>query len=140
MEFFQLYGKEIVALLVPCITWVLNSSQRGEAKLIRGVRHTHKFLVNEPLTNARGEQVSPTQLAHTASVVVHNVGRKSATNVELVFNFKPMCINFWPLRSKTEKLQDDGRDVYLFDSLAPGEFIGFELLSVNRDLPALGVT
>ncbi|ABD70552.1 hypothetical protein Rfer_2840 [Rhodoferax ferrireducens T118] len=137
MEFVQLYAKEIVSLLVPVITWALNRSQRGDAKLIRGVRHAHTFLINQPLVDAAGVLIAPSQLARTASVVVHNVGRKSATNLELVFNFKPMCVNFWPLRSKTEKVQEDGRVAYVFDSLAPGEFVGFELLSVNQDLPAL---
>jgi hypothetical protein len=137
MEIFQQYAKEIVALLVPILTWLLNSSQRAQAKLIRGIRHSHTFLVNQPLLDAKGNQIKPSQLAHTASVVIYNVGRKAATNVELVFNFVPMCINFWPLRSKTEKTAGDGRHSIIFDSLAPGEFIGFELLSVNLDLPGL---
>lgn len=137
MELLQLYAKEIFALLVPVISWALNSRQRGDAKLIRGIRHSHTFLVNQPLVGPDGNQISPTQLARTASVVVHNVGRKTATNVELVFNYKPMCVNFWPLRSKTEKVQDDGRVAYVFDSLSPGEVLGFELLGVNVDLPAL---
>lgn len=137
MEFFQLYAKEMVALLVPFITWRLNRSQLGQARLIRGVRHSHTFLVDQPLFDAQGKQISNTQLARTASVVIHNVGRKPATNVELVLNFKPMCVNFWPLRSKTEKSESDGRTSFIFDTLSPGEFVGFELLSVNEDLPAL---
>lgn len=137
MEFVQTYAKEIVALMIPFITWMLNSSQRGEAKLVRGVRHAHTFLVSQPLLDAKGVQVASNQLAHTASVVVQNVGRKPATKIELVFNFKPMCINFWPLRNKTEMPQEDGRHVILFESLAPGEAVIFELLSVNSELPGL---
>lgn len=137
MEFLQQYAKEIFALFVPVVTWLLNGRKRDEARLIRGVRHAHNFLINQPLFDPQGVQISPTQMARTASVVIHNVGKKTATNVEVVLNYKPMCVNFWPLRSKLEKPQDDGRSAYIFDSLAPGEVLGFELLSVNAELPAL---
>ena len=137
MELIQQYAKELVAILVPFISWALNRAQHGEARLVRGVRHAHSFLVEQPLIGPDGAQIAPTQIAHTASVVSRNVGRKSATNIELVFNFKPMCINFWPIRTKGEVVQPDGRVAYVFNSLARDELLGFELLSVNHDLPQL---
>ncbi len=124
-------------MLVPVISWVLNRLNSRSVKLLKGTRHAHSFLVNQPLLNPQGQVVQPNQLAHTASVVLHNKGRATATNVELVFNYSPMCINFWPLRSYTEKVLADGRHVYKFDSLAPDEYVGVELLSINKDLPGL---
>lgn len=137
MYFIQIYGKEIVALLVPLFTWALSRCSGSGVKLQRGIRHSHTFLVNQPLVDGQGVQLMSTQTANTASVVVLNRGRATATNVEFVFNFSPMCINFWPLRSYVDHVQADGRHVYIFPSLAPNEMIGFELLSVNQSLPAL---
>jgi hypothetical protein len=48
-----------------------------------------------------------------------------------------MCINIWPLRHYEEHTEADGRYVLIFDSLAPGEYLAVELLSVNVDAPAL---
>lgn len=137
MDFLQTYGKELVALFVPMVTWAFSRFAGNGVKLQRGIRHSHSFLVNQPMVNAQGVQIAPTQNAHTASVIVINRGRVTATNVEFVFNFSPMCINFWPIRSYVEQVQADGRHVFIFPSLAPNETIGFELLSVNVSLPAL---
>jgi hypothetical protein len=137
MELIQTYGKEIVALLVPFITWFLNSSQRSKAKLIRGVRHSFTFLVDQPLVDGNGQQVSPTQTARTASVVIQNIGKKTANNVQIVFNWKPMCINTWPNRVYEEETLPDGRYARSYDTLSPQEFIGIEILSVNAELPEM---
>lgn len=137
MDVLREYGKEIAALLVPVVTWLLNRLNSRSVKLLRGTRHAFTFIVDQPLLNDKGEVVAPTQLAHTASVVLHNKGRATATNVEIVFNYPPMCINFWPQRSYTKSDLFDGRRAYKFDSLAPDEFLGFELLGVNANLPAL---
>ena len=137
MELFQTYAKEIVALLVPFITWLLNAPQRYRPKLMHGTRHAFTFLVQQPLVDAQGRHVSPTQTVNTASVMVQNNGRQTATKVQVVFNWKPMCINIWPSRHIEEKVDGDSRYAIIIDSLAPAEFVGFELLAVNAELPAL---
>lgn len=137
MELFQTYSKEIVALLVPFITWLLNAPQRDRVKLIHGTRHAFTFIVQQPLLNQQGQVVSPTQNVLTASVMIQNAGKKTAKNVEMVFNWKPMCINMWPSRHIEEKTEPDGRYCITMTSLAPGEFVGFELLAVNANLPNL---
>lgn len=48
-----------------------------------------------------------------------------------------MHFNIWPQRNFEDKILPDGRYILIFASLAPKEFIGFELLSVNQDLPSL---
>lgn len=136
MDFLQTNAKEIVALLVPVLTWLL-SAQRGKPKLIRAVRHAHTFHINQPLLNEAGIQIAPNQQLQTVSVVVHNLGSKTANNVEIVLNFPPMFINFWPLRNKTIKPQEDNRYVVVYDTLAPGEFVGMELCSINTPVPML---
>jgi len=122
---------------VPLVTALVNSFLKGKARLRVAQPHGFTFLVQQPLVDQQGNQVSPNQSAHTRSFLVQNSGREPATKVELVFNWKPMCLNIWPSRHMTEHVEPDNRYVVILDSLSPGEVVGFEVLSVNQDLPDL---
>jgi hypothetical protein len=137
MTFIETYGKEIVALLAPLITWALNTFLRAKAKLEFALPHQFTFLVQEPLIGPNGNQISTSQTVHTNSFIIRNSGRETATKVELVFNWKPMCLNLWPVRHFEEYQESDRRYVMIFDSLAPGEVLSCEVLSVNAELPNL---
>ena len=137
MEFITTYGKEIVSLLIPFITWFLNVGIKAKAKLIWGSPHSFTFLVQEPLRDSEGKVITPTQTVHTASIKVINTGRETANKVELVFNWKPHNVNLWPVRHYEQKTDQDNRHILIFDSLSPKEEIGLEIMSSNADLPAL---
>ncbi len=137
MTFFETYGKEIFSLLVPVVTFLLNRHFKSKAKLLVALPHQFTFLVQQPLLNEKGEVISQTQTVKTNSFIVRNAGRESATKVELVFNWKPMCLNLWPVRHYEEHVESDKRYVLIFDNLAPGEALGLEVMSVNIDLPSL---
>lgn len=137
MEFIQAHAKEIFSLFVPLLTWFLTNKFRDRAKLQLAVPHQFTFIVQEPLQDERGDIVTQSQSVHTASHVLTNSGRDTATNVELVFNWKPRCINIWPSRHYTEHTESDNRYVMIFESLAPNEQIGCEVLSINEQLPDL---
>lgn len=137
MSFLQTYAKEIVSLVVPFIGWALNRFFKAKAKLIIASPHSFTFLVQEPLRDADGKILKPHQTARTASYLLKNIGSEPAKNIELVFNWKPLCINIWPSRHITEHVEADNRYVVIFDSLAPNEYVGFELLNVNAESPAL---
>ena len=137
MAFIETYGKEIVSLLVPLITWTLNRFFKGKARLQIAQPHKFTFLIQEPLIDPHGKQIQPTQTVHTNSFIVRNSGREPSTSVELVFNWKPMCLNVWPPRHFKEHQEPDNRYVLIFDSLSPGEVLGCEVLSVNSELPNL---
>lgn len=137
MQFLQAYGKELFALLVPVITWVLNSYFRAKAKLDVAAPHRFTFLVHEPLRDERGNIVQQTQTIHTTSHVIVNSGKETATKVEFVFNWKPPLLNVWPSRSYDEREAPDGRYVLVFESLSPRETVGVEVLSFNQELPHL---
>jgi hypothetical protein len=128
-EFLSTYSKEIVALLAPFIAWSLSNRFQNRARLIQSTRHAFTFLIQQPLIGPDGKQISPAQTVNTASVSVVNAGRQVATKVEVVFNWKPQHLNIWPLRHYTENMAPDGRFSLNFDSLAPKEIIGFELLA-----------
>lgn len=137
MSFFQMYAKELVSLTVPLVTWILARFFRAKARLILATPHAFTFLVQEPLRDHDGNVVNPTQTVKTVSYLLKNTGSEPAKSVELVFNWKPRCINIWPSRHTTEYIEADNRYVVMFDSLAPDEFVGFELLAINADTPNL---
>lgn len=137
MAFFETYGKEIVSLLAPILTWMLSRFFKAKAKLQVASPHQFTFLVQQPLIDLNGNQVSPTQTVKTNSFIILNNGSEPASKVELVFNWRPMCLNLWPVRHYEEHLEPDNRYVLIFDSLAPNEVLGIEVLSVNNDLPNL---
>lgn len=137
MDIISKYGKEIVSLLVPFITWFLNVGIKARAKLIWTSPHSFTFLVQEPLRDAEGNVLKPTQTVYTASIRVINNGRETATKVELVFNWKPQYLNLWPVRHYEEKTDHDNRHILIFDNLSPKEEIGLEIMSINYELPAL---
>ena len=137
MQFLSTYGKEIVSLLVPFVTWFLNVGIKGKAKLIWGSPHSFTFLVQEPIRDAEGKVLQPTQKVCTASIRVINSGRETANKVELVFNWKPQYVNLWPVRHYEQITDQDNRHILIFDNLSPKEEIGLEIMSVNLDLPAL---
>lgn len=137
MGFLSLYGKEIFSIFVVLLTWFLNNRFKNKAKLSYGCQHGFTFLVQEPLRDANGEVISNSQLVYTRSIILVNEGRESATNISLVFNYQPMCVNFWPVHHYEEKIEKDGRYIVTFASLAPGDSIQCEILSINRDVPSI---
>ena len=137
MEFISTYGKEIVSLLIPFITWFLNVGIKAKAKLIWASPHSFTFLVQEPIRDSDGKVIQPTQKVCTASIKVINSGRETANKVELVFNWKPHYVNLWPVRHYEQKTDIDNRHIMIFDNLSPKEEIGLEIMSINADLPAL---
>jgi len=137
MDFISTYGKEIVSLIVPFVTWFLNVGIKAKAKLIWTSPHSFTFLVQEPIKDGEGKVLHPTQRVCTASIKVINTGRDTANKVELVFNWKPQHTNLWPVRHYEQKTDQDGRHILIFDNLSPKEEIGLEIMCINADLPAL---
>jgi hypothetical protein len=137
MELVRTYAKELVSLAIPFVSTVLAWLSKSQPRLTYSTPHGFTFLVQEPLRNAEGQVVNPTQLVHTRSFWFRNQGRATAHKVEIVFNWKPRCVNIWPPRHFDERIEPDNRWVLGFDSLAPQEGVACELLAVNNDLPAL---
>lgn len=137
MEFIQEYGKEIFSLSIPIIVLIVGNLLRAKAKLQLGVPHIFTFIVDEPRFDNEGNQISPNQTVHTISHLIVNAGKDSATNIEIMFNWKPQYVNIWPPRHYEETTENDGRYILLFNNLAPGEQIKCELLSINAELPPL---
>jgi len=139
MNTFEIYGKEIVSVFVPILVWFLNRYFKNKAKLYFGKPHSFTFIVDQPQLNEGGQPINVTQRVMTESVITWNSGKETATNVELLFNWKPQYMNVWPPRHYEGRTEVDNRYTVIFSSMAPGERIQCELLSVgaNNNLPGL---
>ena len=137
MNFFETYAKELFSLALPFFTLLANQFFKAKTRLELALPHQFTFVVQQPLLDSSGNQLSATQTVKTNSFIIRNSGREAATKVEIVFNWKPMCLNIWPVRHFDEYNETDKRYVLIFDSLAPGEVLGIEILGVNSDLPNL---
>lgn len=135
MSLLETYGKEIFAVIVAAVPWLLDRF-KGKARLQYSQSHSHNFLVQQPLFNPDGELIREVQTANTRSFIVYNAGRETSTKVEIVFNWKPIC-NIWPLRHHSEYVMSDNRYTIVFDSLSPKESISIHILAVNGELPML---
>jgi hypothetical protein len=137
IQFVQTYAKELSGLAFVIIAWALNRYGRSRARLFYTIQHAATTWVDEPLKDAEGKQLAPRQPIHTAAVGVTNAGLETAKNVEVVFNWKPMFLNVWPVRAYEER--PSAHDTYslLIPSLAPGEAVVINLVSINAGLPGL---
>ena len=104
MEFFQTYSKELVALLVPFVGWLINTKLKPRARIGVATLHRFTFLVQQPLYDQEGKLISSSQTAQTQSLIIKNDGKDTATKIEVVLNWSTI-INSWPVRSYEEKKQ-----------------------------------
>jgi hypothetical protein len=137
MDFLRTYGKELVSVAVPVLSAVVTWLSRARVRLTCSTPHGFTFLVQQPLRDPQGNVITPTQTVHTRSFWFRNDGRATAHNVEIVFNYQPLCLNVWPSRHFEVRVEPDGRYTLTFATLAPKENLGCELLNVNIDLPGL---
>lgn len=137
MLLVQTYSKELAAIAAVIIAFILNRYLRPKARLYYSVRHAFTFLVEEPLYDASGAKVAEKQTMNTASISVSNSGLDPASDVEIVFNWKPKYLNVWPSRFFEEKTSPDGRYSIILTTLAPNEIFNIEIFCINSALPGV---
>lgn len=137
MEFIKTYGKELISILVPILTWALNKYGKSKVNLLVSEPHRFTFLVQDPTTQADGTTIDVQKTVHTISYLIQNTSNETANKVELVFNWQPQYFNIWSPREHHKNTLADKRYIITFDSLSPKEFLQCELLNVNADLPKL---
>jgi hypothetical protein len=137
MELIKTYGKEIVSILIPILTWALNRYGKSKVNLLVSQPHRFTFLVQDPTLQPDGSVQSVQKTVHTISYLIQNSSNETANKIEMIFNWKPQYFNIWSPREHTTKLLDDGRYMLTFESLSPKEYFQCELLNVSADLPNL---
>jgi hypothetical protein len=86
-------------------------------------------------TGADGQPQILNYSVRAASLFVNNTGRDGASDLEIVFNWKPPYLNIWPQRDYTVGTNPDGRYIIKVANLGTKEFLGLDLLAVNAELP-----
>ena len=138
------FEKELISLGFALATALILYLFRARTELVYADLHQWVFLLPAlpPLPMIReGESpppppaLAPTINVFTRSIIVMNLGRQPATEVQLVFNWRPN-FNIWPMRPNYVHTNPDGRFTLKFDSLAPKERFQVELI-VNAALPDL---
>jgi hypothetical protein len=131
------YQPQIWSIALVIIGALVSRAMRLRPKLHYSVHHATNLLVDQPLFDQEGKQVSARQLVRTASIVVSNGGLNPAKNAEISFNWKPMILNVLPARSYSDVQSPFDRYSVKFDSMAPGEQVTIDIMSINAELPVL---
>lgn len=81
----------------------------------------------------------PRVAIRTDSLTVQNVGRRSATNVEIIHRAKPDHFQFSTPVDFTENVTPTGEHIIRISSLGPKEFVNLQLLSHTNPAAILNV-
>ncbi len=94
--------------------------------------HSHNFLFTLPSQqNAEGVQIPAFQIL-TNSITIQNMGRKTASFVEIIHKSRPDFFMLQPALNYSESYTPTEGHVIRIESLGPKEFFGLELLSHVR--------
>ena len=127
---------EVTALACVVFGAFLSRWLRMKAKLQFSIGHSSTLLVEEPLLDKDGNKLRDVQVVQTASIALTNAGLLPATAAEVTFNWKPI-FNVLPARAFKTEVSALNRFSIQFDSLAPGEQVTINIMSINQDLPVM---
>ncbi len=141
MRLLELFQTELKSLVLTLVSAGLVYLFRARVKLLWAIPHGFTFLLqsvpasgsqSQPETN--GQQLTvPTDFnVYTGSIIVGNVGRVPASEVEITFNWKPDNYNIWPVRPHDVHISPDTRYTLKFANLAPDEQFQIELISATQ--------
>jgi hypothetical protein len=135
--FAQTYQAQLGSIVTVIIGAFVTRFLRLRPKLFYSVKHSSNIIVEQPLLDPEGKQVSSNQIVRTASIVVENTGLHPAKGVEVAFNWKPQIMNIFPGRAFSEVPSALGRYSLKFDTLAPGEQTTIDIMAINAELPLM---
>jgi len=96
----------------------------ARSRIVWGVSHGFVFQVKR-------DPAQPATMFYTMTVVVQNVGRAPATEVEVHFNFTPEHFQIWPTLVYDMVTNPEGRFTIKIGNLGKREYFTLELLSTN---------
>lgn len=131
MSFLYTYSKELISGAITVCLWVATRVLQPKVNLQYGFPHGFTFLIDQQYVDPATNQQSPRTLVHSRTYLVRNEGNRPATDVQLVFNYKPQHKNLWPVRHFMEDVDQQDRYIMTFDNLAPKEYVSIEALAVQ---------
>lgn len=127
---WALYHPAIVSLIVTVLAAMILRWLQPKAKIIWSELYGFTYLV----TNDNDDKLDGN--IWTRSMIVQNIGKETASGVEVIFNFQPGLYNIWPSLPHTTESLPDKRFVIRANSLAAKEWFRIELLSYD-ELPSV---
>jgi hypothetical protein len=148
LELLNPYAAQIVAAGLTAVIALIGYWLQPRVKLRWGLSHGYMHRVNIPAPTQpaqqdgpQTDQVGPPQprvlFIHTASHLIVNAGRATATQVEVTFNYPPTSFEIWPQRQFQVTPNPNGRFVVRFDTLSPKERLSLNVLTLDQDTPNL---
>jgi hypothetical protein len=61
------YSKEVIALIAPLIGALVARTIQPKAKLAHSIRHAFTYLIQEPVKDADGKVIAPSQLIYSVT-------------------------------------------------------------------------
>lgn len=121
---------EIIAVLLTTVVAVAQYFLRPKARTVWADSHQFTFLL-PPQNNMNSI------LLNTRTVFISNIGRASAENIEIYFNYKPEHFEIYPTCNYNYIENPDGHFCIIIPNLGPKENFSIELLQTGRESPSL---
>ena len=116
--------KVLSFVLTTLIGLLLDRIFRSKARVVWGT--THGFSFNIPQNNT-----SSNLTIHTGTVLIQNMGRLPAQDIEIHFNYKPEHLQIWPTFYYEEKPLPGGHHCVYVKNLGKKEWLTIELISAE---------
>ena len=120
----------ISLLVIVASTYIVRWIQ-PKSRVVWSSPHAFSFVTPSNDANPAGS------IVHTATVWVQNVGRSTAEDVEVHFNFQPQHFEVFPTRKNSCEINPDGFFAISTPNLTAREHFTIQLLSVASNLPSI---
>lgn len=121
----------IVAAILTFILTIIHRIAQPRPKIVWGTSHGFSFIV--PRTDPPG----PDFLVHTQTVFIQNVGRESASDIEVILNYRPHNLSLWPQLVYSTTSNPENKYIIKIENLGRREFTQIEMLHSVGDMPAV---
>lgn len=144
LENFKPYDAQIVSFILTLLTAIVFWIAQARVKLRWGFQHGFSHRIDPAPRNEKGEDNSDSGpenmqpiMVRTASFWIANEGRRTASNVEITFNYRPDNFSIWPQRNYETVPNPEGRLIFKFASVSPKEAFTINLITIGSDVPDL---
>lgn len=117
----------VIPVLLTAVIGMIGRYLSAKPRVVWGVSHQFAFNVGPRTEEATG-------IIYTRSLIVQNMGRAAARDINVIFNFKPNHYQLWPHQNYTTSDNPEKNHIILVPSLGKGNHFRIEMVSVF-DLP-----
>lgn len=122
-----------LAILVSLLSWWIISRLQPRAKLRVANQHQFSFDIT-------GEHITQPFVLHTQTILIRNLGRQPATNVEISLSIEPSRLKIWPPCEYEMTKNVENISFVKIKSIVPRKDYLIETLSNVQPIDILSVT